>query len=350
MECCILVFVIIIIVVLAVFGSKLLVLIGAILPIIYSLLLNSKNWIKRIFWSKPLVDLPYSQLIKTSEELETHLRELMSADKELSEDFNSKDEVENFVRSLKIEATKAGIDDTQTKINILKGVIKKKQPQHDIRLAKQKARREKELKELTSTSEYKLIEQFAKKNPGSDSKVELLKLQVLLESKGWDITSDELINLVRRENNKHLQEDLVKFASSTDYKLIEQYVNENRDKENTAGLTKLQLLLENKGWHIPSDELMNFVRIEGDKQRLDNAKAIILMNNPESREEILKSYLSNYKPNDFELRALEGILEERNLSYPDLDDLLNVLDKMKTEVELEQFERNLLDENKAESS
>lgn len=345
MESCILVFVIIGVVVLVVFGLQLLALLEAILQVIYPLSLDSANWVKRIFWSQSLDKLPYSELKRTSEEFEAHLVKLKGIDKEFSAVPKSEDKVESFFQMLRFETNKSEIEDIEAKIGILKAAIKKKQPQEDIRLAKQKTKRKKQLKKFIGTSEYKLVQQFAKKNLGNDNKVEMLKLQVLLESKGWDITSDELVNLVKKESGKLHQVKLAKFVSSVDYKLIERFVSENQKEENTADLTKLQLLLENKGWKITPDELVNLVEIETNKQRLDYAKSKILMNNPENRDEILKSYLSSYQPNDFELRALEGILEERNLSYPDLDDLFNALDKIKAEVG--KSKQNLSDENKS---
>lgn len=345
MESCILVFVIIGGVVLVVFGLQFLALLEAILQVIYPLSLDSANWVKRIFWSQSLDKLPYFELKRTSEEFAAHLVKLKGISKELSAVPKSEDKTESFLQMLRCEANKSEIEDTEAKIDILKAAVKKKQPQEDIRLAKQKTKRKKQLKKFIGTSEYKLIQQFAKNNLGHDNKVELLKLQVLLESKGWDITSDELVNLVKKESSKLHQVKLAKFVSSVDYKLIEHFASENPKGENTADLTKLLLLLENKGWKITSDELMNLVEIETNKQRLDNARSKILMSNPENRDEILKSYLSCFQPNDFELRALEGILEEKNLSFPDLDDLFNALDKMKAEIE--QLRQNPSDGNKS---
>ncbi len=284
MECCILVFVIIIIAVVLVFGTMILGIVAAILSVIYLLLLDFINWIKRIVWSKTLIDLSYEELKKILGESEISLRFLKSDDRKFSAGLGIKGrEIEDFYMRLRIDANTAKINNIQARIVILKRLLNEQQPLEDARLTEQHARRQEELKGLTLTMEYKLVEQFVKKN---------------------------------------------------------------LDDKNKDDLPKLQLLLETKGWKITSDELQNLVSVENQKQHLENARLKILTDNPESRKEILKSYLHYYQPFDIELIALEQILEENNLSYDDTATLQSELRNLDSEVETEQFEKSLLDESK----
>lgn len=145
--------------------------------------------------------------------------------------------------------------------------------------------------------------------------------------------------------NIQRKKDLSKFFLLPDYKLIEQFVRKNTEKEMKDDLPKLRLLLESKGWEITQSELEDLIRSEREKQNIETAKARILRNNPETLEEILKTYLVYYKPYDIELKALKQILEEREMSFADSGVLKTELEKVKKEIEIEQFEKRLLDEN-----
>jgi hypothetical protein len=139
------------------------------------------------------------------------------------------------------------------------------------------------------------------------------------------------------------QIELESFALTSDYKLVEQFVSKRLGKDD---LPKLQRLLENKGWDGTIDELQDLTTKESKKQHLENARSKILTGSPESRKEILKSYLKYYRPDEIELMALEQILEERSLSATDSATLQANLEKMKQEIETEQFEKSLIVETK----
>lgn len=207
---------------------------------------------------------------------ENSLESLKNDDNKLSADLGIKGhEIDDFFLMFKIDAIEAKINDTKANINILKKHIQQHQPLEHHRLAEQLSHQGMELERFALTSDYKLVEQFVSKRLGRDD------------------------------------------------------------------LPKLQLLLENKGWNGTVDELQDLVDKESKKQHLENAKLKILTDNPESRKEILKAYLNHYQPNDVELTALEQILEVRNLSAKDSATLQTDLEKVKQEIETEQFEKRL---------
>lgn len=273
----IIILVIIVIVALLVLGVVIVVSLNA----IYLFLLNVINRIKRIFWSKTLVNLSYKELKDMLNESKISLERLKSDDNKLSAGLDAKGrEIENFFLMFKIDAIEAEINDTKAKIDIL----------------------------MKLTPQQQTIE---------------------------NLTPDRQISQLQRE--------LESFALTSDYKLVERFVSKNLDKGNDDNLPKLQLLLESKGWNGTTDELQDLITKESRKQHLDNAKSRILSNKCESREEILKSYLNYYQPNGIELLALEEILRERNLSATNSATLQSDLDNLISKIEMEQFEKSLTD-------
>lgn len=136
------------------------------------------------------------------------------------------------------------------------------------------------------------------------------------------------------------------FPQSEGYIYVKQFAKKFGNNAEYEELSKLQLLLKNRGWDLSLGELVFFLSQENNAQFSDNAKSKILSNNPQSREEILKSYVNYFQSNDVEiLRVLAEILISKNLQFEGIGLLKNEIEVIEKEIEIENFEKRLAEEN-----
>lgn len=293
MDCCILVIVIIIIVILITFGTMVVGILLGILNVIYLLFLDFSNWIKRISWAKSLTELSYSELQSKKSDLNGLLINQKITDKELRARVRVDEKgkiVPDFSLSWKTDSNATKISDTEARIIILKKLLMKQQPLEDEKLAKKNAQKQKEL----------------------------------------------------AEKNAQRQKELDKFTKTSEYKLIEQFALKNPEIDSKEDFSKLQILLEHKSCELSSNELRIFLEQEKSKLYFENAKSKILSNKPTTFDEILREYLSYYDTDDTAFIALETILKEKKLDdLYDSASLKSELEKMKIKIEIEKFEKEL---------
>ncbi len=84
------------------------------------------------------------------------------------------------------------------------------------------------------------------------------------------------------------------FPQSEAYIYIKQFVRKYGNDISDGDVSNLKLLLKNRGWNFSSGELSFFLGEENRKQFSDAVKSRILRDNPQSRQEILKSYLNYF--------------------------------------------------------
>lgn len=181
-----------------------------------------------------------------------------------------------------------------------------------------------------------------------------MKLKVFIANVGYEVDNSGLKTLLeRRISEIEFQRDIERasskypnFPQSEAYIYIKQFARKYENNGSYEELSKLRLLLKNRGWDLSLGELVFFVGEENNTQRSDNTKSKILINNPQSREEILKSYLNYFQSNDIEmLRVLAEILIEKKLPFEGIGLLKSELEAIEKEIEIENFEKRLAEEN-----
>ena len=171
----------------------------------------------------------------------------------------------------------------------------------------------------------------------------------------WKFSKDQLYkfaSIERKEQNlgrSFLQEQNNKesnFTNSSAYKYIKQFAKKYGEKGKAEDFNQLQTLLKNWQYDFSTEELKSLVVEESKKQKIENLKTKILSDNPHNRGAILKAYLNFYRSNDeINLKVLAELLEER---YSVSEDILNLKSELRTiekRIELENFEKRLLEED-----
>lgn len=160
------------------------------------------------------------------------------------------------------------------------------------------------------------------------------------------------------------QKIIVEFQTSSEYKFIEQFAKKYKNRTNIFYLenkiqikddilgnndreySKLKNLLKSKEKDFSSDELKGLVAAaEVKKQRSHDARAKMLINDPQNRKEILESYLNYFQSYDDErLETLAEVLQERDLSVQNLEALKSEVAFVENEMEVKRFEEKLASE------
>ena len=142
------------------------------------------------------------------------------------------------------------------------------------------------------------------------------------------------------------QKKMEEFLGSSEYKYIEQFAKKYKDGESNSEFIKFQTLLENKGWEFEKEELKSVLNQEHKKQKVKDSKIKILANNASSRNDFLITYLDFFGSNDSEtLEGLAEILQEKQLYFEDLTNLKTEIKQLEKEIELKTFEKRLFDED-----
>lgn len=196
--------------------------------------------------------------------------------------------------------------------------------------------------QMTQGQQYHVTSQLG------DIDARLKILYKLIAEKGGLEASDVIGYEV--EETKLRRVELDDFSATEDYVLIKRFSEMYGTDYVREEILQLQKLLESKGHQFELSELKAWIvfetKILTEIRTLEKARTQILATNPQTKKEIIKSYLEHYSPNDdAKLLALSLILEERNLfkgSAAELQAELDVVTGQIKSEELEEFEKNLL--------
>ncbi len=181
-----------------------------------------------------------------------------------------------------------------------------------------------------------------------------MRLQVLVVGVRHEVDRSGLKTLLERRipdidferDFRRAEQKYPEFPQSQEYIYLKQFTRKYGNNGNYEDISKLQLLLTNKGRNLSFGEIVFFISKENDSQLSNQNKSKILADNPQSREEILKSYINYFQSNDFEMvRVLAEILIEKKLTFEGVGALKNELESIESQIELENFEKRLAEEN-----
>ncbi len=201
--------------------------------------------------------------------------------------------------------------------------------------------------------EYGFIQKaVAELKKGKDIDYNLIKSQIRHK---WSFSTNQLFKFVSAEMDRQslgysfVQELSSKqndFVNNSSYKYIKQFAKKYGEKGKTEDFNQLHILLKNWQFEFSIEELKNLVSEEYKRQRLENLKSKILKDNPHNRGAILKVYLNFNRSNDeINLRTLVELLEERYSTKEDISTLKTELQTIEKRIELENFEKRLLEED-----
>lgn len=146
----------------------------------------------------------------------------------------------------------------------------------------------------------------------------------------------------RKEQNKSaLEQKLIKKQQ-----LIKQFAKKYGTKASNSDLVDLQMLLSKYKYEVSPEELEDLVRKEFENQQIENLKSKVFKQTISSRVDILKSYLNFYQSEDeTNLRILAVILEEKYFSSENISYLKIEIKEIEKKIRLENFEKRLFEGN-----
>lgn len=163
------------------------------------------------------------------------------------------------------------------------------------------------------------------------------------------ITVAEFKNEIREALNNEakfnlkLSKKLSEFINADEYKFVSQFTKKFGEEAEIIELEKLRKILEIKKWNFSLRELKTIILLELTKQNNEKIKSKILLNEPQTKKDILTSYLNFCeKDDDKMLRLLSSILEEKGFIVTNTNDLKAELSDLCDEIELLHFEQQLL--------
>jgi restriction endonuclease Mrr len=152
-----------------------------------------------------------------------------------------------------------------------------------------------------------------------------------------------------KKENELFQTDLLRLSNSSEYKYIDQFVKKYGRNISVGELAKLQDLLSIKGFEFSDKQITNIVNLALNRQRYRDAKSKILNEEANSVQDIVKTYLDFDQSEYGEMfEVLKEILEEKgfyDLYENNPEKLREEVEKIKKEIELEIFEKRLLEDD-----
>ena len=187
------------------------------------------------------------------------------------------------------------------------------------RINEEKAKEQKEIEEAKKKAQ-KEQETFQKEQEAKAQK----------EQKAFEVQSRRLLN-------------------SDEYIYVSQFAKKYGINFNSNELSKLQRLLKTRGFEFSLEQTADVLTSAFSQQRLYEAKSKILNQETNEFKSIVKSYLNFYRSDDDQmLEVLKEILIEKGfliLFGNSLETLKGIVEKTEKEIELEIFEKKLLDED-----
>ncbi len=145
------------------------------------------------------------------------------------------------------------------------------------------------------------------------------------------------------------QRESSRLVDSDEYRYIEQFAKKYGRNINTNELSKLGELLISRGFKFSNQQLRMVLAFALSQQRYGDAKQRILRENPYGARGLIKAYLNFYTPDDDEmLGVLEELMNDKKLYHllaSSRDTLREEVGRVYKELELEQFEKRLLNED-----
>jgi HJR/Mrr/RecB family endonuclease len=158
-------------------------------------------------------------------------------------------------------------------------------------------------------------------------------------------------NVTTSNNQKFeaFQRESSRLVDSEEYRYIEQFAKKYGRNINKSELSKLRELLISRGFEFSTQQLTIVLSFALSQQRCGDAKARLLRENPYGARGLIKTYLNFYGPDDDEmLGVLEELLIDKQLYHllaNSRDALRKEVGRVHKEIELEQFEKRLLNED-----
>lgn len=152
-----------------------------------------------------------------------------------------------------------------------------------------------------------------------------------------------------RKEQEIFEAELMRLSNSEKYTFIIQFAKKYGENPKSSELAKLQDLLNRQGFIFSSKQIKDILDFAVDQQKYRDAKSKIISENPSEVRDIIKVYLSFYRPDDGEMfEVLKGIIEEKDLfdlfeNNP--GELKKEVRRIEREIELEIFEKQLLSDD-----
>lgn len=152
-----------------------------------------------------------------------------------------------------------------------------------------------------------------------------------------------------KKEQELFQTEQVRLQNSSEYKYIEQFAKKYGKNFSNSELAKLKDLLNIRGFKFSDKEVLDIVNLALNKQKQYYAKIKILHENPKEIQDIIKAYLNFYKSDDNQMfEVLKEIIEEKGFygSFENNSEKLRKeVEKIEKEIELKIFEKRLLGES-----
>lgn len=152
-----------------------------------------------------------------------------------------------------------------------------------------------------------------------------------------------------KKKSETFQNELTRLLGSNEYKYVDQFAKKYGRNISASELSKLQDLLNIRGFEFSSEQMTDIVNFAFSQQKYRDAKSKILNEETNDVRGIIKVYLNFYRPDDNEmLEVLKEIIEEKGLLGlfgNNREELKREVKKIEKEIELEIFEKRLLDED-----
>ena len=146
----------------------------------------------------------------------------------------------------------------------------------------------------------------------------------------------------------NLETNFPDFFKSPENKFIEQFAKKYADETDQEAMSKLQLLLKSRQWNFSSNELKLLVMKESKRQNLESVESKILSDGRKGRHEIIEAYLRSFhSDNEKMLEILAEILHKKDLFDGTLTDLKTEIVKLEEKIEADKFAELLLKDNQA---
>ena len=137
------------------------------------------------------------------------------------------------------------------------------------------------------------------------------------------------------------------FQQSLEYNYVQQFAKKYKNNPDSNDISKLRTLLQKKQWMFSTEETKILLLEEEQKQQLEIIKSRILATNPITFENYLQSFIEIYGNDKEKMNVLRELLISQGInSELNTQQLEQELKKVIDAIELEIFERRLLDDEK----
>ncbi len=145
----------------------------------------------------------------------------------------------------------------------------------------------------------------------------------------------------KEEKQRKFKQTRDKFLKSDSYEYLRNFAKKYGDTGNIQLINNLQTLLAKKGFSFDSNEIRKLINTEIKKIEYENFKFKINFYNPSELDNYIKIFLEIYYDyyKDY-VGFFKRLLSEKQIKF-DEGNLINKIEKIKKELELDNFERQL---------